>query len=60
MSIGFCGRARRRCVAGLPVLSAGAVLETLPAAFPLDPTLQAHAKHDRPGIAYRHALADSS
>ena len=35
-----------------------AVLETLPAAFPLDPTLQAHTKHDRPGIAYRHALTD--
>ena len=35
-----------------------AVLETLPAAFPLDPRLQAHTKHDRPGIAYRHALTD--
>ena len=35
-----------------------AVLETLPAAFPLDPTLQAHTKHDRPGIVYRHALTD--
>ena len=35
-----------------------AVLDTLPAAFPLDPKLQAHTKHDRPGIAYRHALAD--
>ena len=35
-----------------------AVLETLPAAFPLDPRLQAHTKHDRPGIAYRHALSD--
>ena len=35
-----------------------AVLDTLPAAFPLDPTLQAHTKHDRPGIAYRHALTD--
>ena len=35
-----------------------AVLETLPAAFPLDPRLQTHSKHDRPGIAYRHALAD--
>ena len=33
-----------------------AVLDTLPAAFPLDPKLQAHTKHDRPGIAYRHAL----
>lgn len=32
------------------------VLETLPAAFPVDPRLQAHAKHDRTGIAYRHAL----
>ena len=31
-----------------------------PAAFLLDPTLQAHTKHDRPGIAYRHALADAS
>ena len=35
-----------------------AVLETLPEAFPLDPRLQAHTKHDRPGIAYRHALTD--
>ena len=35
-----------------------AVLETLPAAFPLDPRLQAHTKHDRPGIAYRQALTD--
>ena len=35
-----------------------AVLDTLPAAFPLDPKLQSHTKHDRPGIAYRHALAD--
>ena len=35
-----------------------AVLETLPATFPLDPRLQAHTKHDRPGIAYRHALTD--
>ena len=35
-----------------------AVLETLPAAFPLDPRLQAHTEHDRPGIAYRHALTD--
>ena len=35
-----------------------AVLETLPATFPLDPRLQAHTRHDRPGIAYRHALSD--
>lgn len=35
-----------------------AVLETLPAAFPLDPRLQAHTRHDRPGIAYRHALSE--
>ena len=35
-----------------------AVLETLPAAFPLDSRLQTHSKHDRPGIAYRHALSD--
>ena len=25
---------------------------------PLDPRLQAHTKHDRPGIAYRQALTD--
>ena len=35
-----------------------AVLETLPATFPLDPRLQAHTRHDRPGIAYRHALSE--
>ena len=35
-----------------------AVLETLPPEFPLDPRLQVHTKHDRPGIAYRQALAD--
>ena len=35
-----------------------AVLETLPAAFPLDPKLQTHTRHDRPGIVYRQALAD--
>ena len=35
-----------------------AVLETLPAAFPLDSRLQAHTKHDRPGIAYRQALSE--
>ena len=34
-----------------------AVLETLPAASPSTPDSKAHTKHDRPGIAYRHALA---
>ncbi|MEO1064627.1 MAG: Rieske 2Fe-2S domain-containing protein [Actinomycetota bacterium] len=35
-----------------------AILDTIPAGFPLDPRLQAHVKFDRPGIAYRHALAE--
>ena len=34
-----------------------ALLETVPTEFPLDPHLQVHTKHDRPGIAYRQALA---
>lgn len=34
------------------------ILDTVPAAFPLDPTLQTHTQHDRPGIVYRLALAD--
>jgi phenylpropionate dioxygenase-like ring-hydroxylating dioxygenase large terminal subunit len=34
------------------------VLDTIPAEFPLDVTLQTHVKHDRPGIEYRRALAD--
>ncbi len=33
-----------------------AVLDTLPAGFPLDPKLQVHSRHDRPGLAYRRAL----
>lgn len=35
-----------------------AMLDTLPAEFPLDPRAQAHSSHDRPGIAYRRALAE--
>jgi hypothetical protein len=35
-----------------------AVLDTIPAGFPLDPRLQTHIKYDRPGVAYRQALAD--
>lgn len=35
-----------------------AVLESLPAAFELDPAALVHTAHDRAGIAYRRALAD--
>jgi phenylpropionate dioxygenase-like ring-hydroxylating dioxygenase large terminal subunit len=35
-----------------------AVLDTVRAGFPLDPRLQTHTRHDRPGIAYRNALRD--
>jgi phenylpropionate dioxygenase-like ring-hydroxylating dioxygenase large terminal subunit len=34
-----------------------AVLDTVPGGFPLDPRLQTHTRHDRPGVAYRQALA---
>ncbi|MEM8745628.1 MAG: hypothetical protein AAGF91_02915, partial [Actinomycetota bacterium] len=33
-----------------------AILDTVPGGFPLDPRLQSHIKHDRPGIVYRQAL----
>lgn len=35
-----------------------AVLDSVPAAFPLDPRLQTHIRHDRPGLAYRAALRE--
>jgi phenylpropionate dioxygenase-like ring-hydroxylating dioxygenase large terminal subunit len=35
-----------------------AVLDSIPAGFPVDARRQTHTRHDRPGIAYRSALTD--